>query len=244
MGAVGHYLEERGLATVGISLVRDNTKRIRPPRALWVPFELGRPFGAPNETDFQTKVLRSVLALFERADGPVILDDFDEDPPRGYSYGQTGSTCPIRFSKVQAETGASILQLILDEIDHLTPWYNLAVEQRGRTTFGVGKLDISDAVQFIAEFLDGTPDNPRNDITLGEALRFASEDIKMWYFEAATAQPGETNSRAVADWFWGETSAGQLFLEVYPRILENTDKGVHRVASSQFIPRAQEHRLS
>ena len=244
MGAVGHYLEERGLATVGISLVRDNTKRIRPPRALWVPFELGRPFGAPNETDFQTKVLRSVLALFERADGPVILDDFDEDPPRGYSYGQTGSTCPIRFSKVQAETGASILQLILDEIDHLTPWYNLAVEQRGRTTFGVGKLDISDAVRFIAEFLDGTPDNPRNDITLGEALRFASEDIKMWYFEAATAQPGETNSRAVADWFWGETSAGQLFLEVYPRILENTDKGVHRVASSQFIPRAQEHRLS
>ena len=108
----------------------------------------------------------------------------------------------------------------------------------------MGKLDIVDAVRFIAGFLDGTPDNPRDNITLGEALRFTSEDVKTWYFEAATAQPGETNSRAVADWFWGETSAGQLFLEVYPRIIENTDKGVHRVAKSQFIPRAQEHRLS
>ncbi|MBO42311.1 MAG: hypothetical protein CMM28_01160 [Rhodospirillaceae bacterium] len=237
-------MEERGIATVSISLVRDNTKRIRPPRALWVPFELGRPFGAPNEPVFQTKVLRSVLALFERVDGPVILDDFDEDPPSGYSYDQVGSTCPISFLQARAETDASILQLVLDEIDRLRPWYNLAVEKRGRTTFGVGKLDIVDAVRFIAGFLDGTPDNPRDNITLGEALRFTSEDVKTWYFEAATAQPGETNSRAVADWFWGETSAGQLFLEVYPRIIENTDKGVHRVAKSQFIPRAQEHRLS
>ena len=117
---------------MSISLVRDNTKRIRPPRALWVPFELGRPFGAPNEPVFQTKVLRSVLALFERVDGPVILDDFDEDPPSGYSYDQVGSTCPISFLQARAETDASILQLVLDEIDRLRPWYNLAVEKRGR----------------------------------------------------------------------------------------------------------------
>ena len=237
-------MEEQGVATAGISLVRENTKRIRPPRALWVPFELGRPFGAPDEADFQTKVLRSVLALFEREDGPVILDDFDEDPPGGHSFDQSGWACPVNFPKVQGETDTSIVKLVLNEIHQLAPWYNLAAERRGRTTFGVGKLDIGDAARFVAGFLDDTPDNPRDDITLGEALRFACEDIKMWYFEAATAQPGETNSRAVANWFWGETSAGQLFLEVYPRILENADKGVRRVASSQFIPRAQEHRLS
>ena len=56
MGAVAYYLESEGIATAGISLVRDNTERMRPPRFLWVPFELGRPFGAPNDPAFQTKV--------------------------------------------------------------------------------------------------------------------------------------------------------------------------------------------
>jgi len=209
-----------------------------------VPFELGRPFGAPDEADFQTKVLRAVLGLFERTDGPVILDDFDEDPPGGHSYDQSGWACPVSFPKAQGEADTSILQLVLNEVDQLAPWYNLAVEERGRTTFGVSKLGIGDAARFVVGFLDGTPENPRDDITLGETLRFACEDIKMWYFEAATAQPGETNSQAVADWFWGETSAGQLFLAVYPKILGNSDKGVRHVAASQFIPRAQEHRLS
>ena len=44
VGATAHYLEEEGLATAGVSLVRENTERLRPPRFLWVPFELGRPF--------------------------------------------------------------------------------------------------------------------------------------------------------------------------------------------------------
>ena len=70
MSAIAHYLEEAGIPTTGISLVRDNTERMRPPRALWVPFELGRPFGAPNDADFQSEVLRAALALLERPDGP------------------------------------------------------------------------------------------------------------------------------------------------------------------------------
>lgn len=36
---------------------------------------LGRPFGAPNEPDFQRRVLKMLLALFERRAGPV-LEDF------------------------------------------------------------------------------------------------------------------------------------------------------------------------
>lgn len=232
------------MATAGISLVRDNTERIRPPRALWVPFELGRPFGAPDEPAFQTKVLRAVLALFERADGPVILEDFDEDPPGGHSYDQSGWSCPVNFPKPKADSETELARAIFDEIGQLEPWYNLALEERGRTTYGVAKLEIEDAVRFLAGFLDGTPGNPRDDITLGETLRFVCEDIKMWYFEAATAKPGATNSRAVADWFWGETAAGKLFLAAYPKCLDHVDKGVRHVADSLFVPRAQEHRLT
>ena len=59
--------------------MRENTERMQLPRFLWVPFELGRPFGAPNEPDFQRRVLRAALALLERDDGPVILEDFPDE---------------------------------------------------------------------------------------------------------------------------------------------------------------------
>jgi hypothetical protein len=49
VSALGHYLEEEGIPTVAISLIRPQTEKTKPPRALWVPFELGRPFGPPSD---------------------------------------------------------------------------------------------------------------------------------------------------------------------------------------------------
>ena len=63
MGALGHFLEREGLATTGISLVREHTEKVRPPRALWVTFELGRPLGRPDDPPFQQRVVRAALDL-------------------------------------------------------------------------------------------------------------------------------------------------------------------------------------
>jgi len=76
---VSFFLESAGIATTGISLVRPNTEQMKLPRFLWVPFELGRPFGAPSEPDFQRRVLHEALLLLERSDGPVVLEDFPDD---------------------------------------------------------------------------------------------------------------------------------------------------------------------
>ena len=40
MSALGHYLEEEGIATVAVVLIRPQAEKTKPPRALWVPFEL------------------------------------------------------------------------------------------------------------------------------------------------------------------------------------------------------------
>ena len=48
------------------------TAKIRPPRALAVPFPLGFPLGEANNRELQTAVLRQVLALLERDDVPVL----------------------------------------------------------------------------------------------------------------------------------------------------------------------------
>ena len=77
MGGLAHYLEEESVATTQISLIREHTEIIRPPRALWVPFELGRPLGRPVNPALQTRVLIAALKLLEAEDGPV-LEDFVE----------------------------------------------------------------------------------------------------------------------------------------------------------------------
>ena len=72
MGALGHYLESEGIATTGISLVREHTEAMQPPRFLWVPFPLGRPLGAPGDAAFQHRVIRAALSLLEAPAGPVL----------------------------------------------------------------------------------------------------------------------------------------------------------------------------
>lgn len=49
------------------------TRKVRPPRALAVPYPLGYPLGMPNETEMQRAILRAMLALCDRTDVPVLL---------------------------------------------------------------------------------------------------------------------------------------------------------------------------
>ena len=63
MSALAHFIERAGVATVCISLVREQTEKVNPPRALWVPFPLGRPVGVPGDADFQKAVMRAAFAM-------------------------------------------------------------------------------------------------------------------------------------------------------------------------------------
>lgn len=68
-------LEREGIATVSISLLREVTAQIKPPRALFVPFPMGFPLGEPNNSELQHRVIDAALQLLERNDVPV-LDSF------------------------------------------------------------------------------------------------------------------------------------------------------------------------
>ena len=80
MGGLAHYIEDEGVATTQISLIREHSESIKPPRALWVSFELGRPLGVPDDPAFQKRVLLAALRLLDTDSGPV-LEDFGEDAP-------------------------------------------------------------------------------------------------------------------------------------------------------------------
>jgi len=66
-----------------------------PSRSLWVPFELGRPFGVPNEPKFQMDVLRSLLDFFARESGPLI-EDYPHDAPVTAETNRPGAA-PCHF---------------------------------------------------------------------------------------------------------------------------------------------------
>ncbi len=109
----------------------------------------------------------------------------------------------------------------------------------GRTTVGVSGLPAVEGGQFLARFLtEETPASFQDRLTLGAALKLAAEDLKAYYMEAAAAQPGARSSRAVADWFWRQTAAGQLLRRLQPCCAQSPDSSVRAVAERSLVPRS------
>ena len=66
MSLVAAELEQRGISTVVVQLLRLATEKVRPPRALMVPFRHGYPLGAPNDPELQRAVLTAALNLLAK----------------------------------------------------------------------------------------------------------------------------------------------------------------------------------
>lgn len=239
MGALGHFIERAGIPTAQISLIREQTAAIKPPRALWVPFMLGRPFGAPNAPDFQRKVLRALLALFTRPAAPV-LEDFPEDAPAD-AVGETTFACPVSFAPT--DTGSNDpANAMRREIAQLAPWYELARKRRGRSTVGVSGLTMEQAADYAASYAKDSP-APVYDagLSAGVALKRACDDLKAYHYEAVTAQPGNLSPREIDRWFWFETATGKAFLAIQQTCLRSDDKSLLPLAKLSLVPRAIAH---
>lgn len=65
VGLVAAELERAGIATVAIQLLREVVERVRPPRALFVPFPHGYPLGAPGDPALQHRVLEAAVGMLE-----------------------------------------------------------------------------------------------------------------------------------------------------------------------------------
>ena len=79
---VAAELERQGIATVAIQLLRDVTKRVRPPRALFVPFRHGYPLDGPHNPARQHAVIEAALRLLENPGlRPPVLVDYELPSP-------------------------------------------------------------------------------------------------------------------------------------------------------------------
>jgi hypothetical protein len=73
---VAAELERRGISTVVIQLLRNVAEKVRPPRALFVPFKHGYPLDTPHAPQRQHAVLEAALRLLEDPSltAPVLRD--------------------------------------------------------------------------------------------------------------------------------------------------------------------------
>ncbi len=221
--------------------MRENTADISPPRALWVPFILGRPFGVPNDAKFQRRVLLAVLRRLEAPAGPV-LADFPEDAPQPAAGEIQGVACPVSFDHAVDERDLGAL--LAREIEELAPWYDLAVQRRGRTTTGVSGVTHAEAVGIIASYLNGAPAPGFDGMSAGETLKVVCDDIRAYYYEAAAARPGAPDASAIQHWFWHDTAAGRAFLALQKVCVGSSDQSLQVFGGNTLVPRAIMHMLS
>jgi hypothetical protein len=69
-------IERAGIPTVTLALLRMVVERVRPPRALWVPYSHGFALGRANDPVLQNRVLDAAFALFETPGPAPVLRDF------------------------------------------------------------------------------------------------------------------------------------------------------------------------
>lgn len=226
MSVLARVFETAGLTTVSIALVREHAEKVKPPRALFVPFPFGYPLGKPNDKAFQHRVLQAAFELLQAEHGPL-LDDFPE---------ATGSNVLPQSSTIQAISEPTE-QDPANEVTALRPFYERWVEMHdGRTAVGLSGIPqrrFRGMIRFMQRYVLGEAcdikERPEN-ISVAQFLRYCVDDLKAFYYEARMAQrPGATESD-LHDWFWGATAAGRLVTAVAQHMNATEEAVQQRIA--------------
>lgn len=234
MCALGQLLEDRGLATVAIGLVRPHMEKAQGPRGLFVPFALGRPLGEPGDAGFQRRVILAALGLLERDDGPVILADFPDDAAsqRDHPDWAPPFALPAGDTPLSPEDWVNALAV---EMALVGPWWERARARFGRSTVGVCALPPEAWPGYAAAFLGGELPAPPPPLTSPAlALRFLADDLKAYYTEAAQAEGPTPSPDQVNAWLFRQTLAGR-FLVALRAFALTSDNAALKTAGGRFL---------
>ena len=75
MGLIQRAIEKVGIATVGISIVREYSEKVKPPRTVFLRWPFGHPVGEPGKVQQQRAVvLEALRALYQIKEPGTIVD--------------------------------------------------------------------------------------------------------------------------------------------------------------------------
>jgi hypothetical protein len=215
-------LEAEGVATTSISMVREHTEKVKPPRALFVPFPYGHALGRPNDPELQHRVLKAALDLLEAGAGPVLADFPDE------SESGVEPPAPVQASAipVAASTPDDPAMETTQMLEYHEQWM---ARSGGRTAFGLSGIPAArfrGVIRFLRAFASGEdadmPERPA-DLPLPNFIRYCADDLKSLYYEGRLAMKPAAGGDEIARWFWGDTASGQLLRRVKDRLDASED---------------------
>ncbi len=75
MGLIQRAIEKEGIPTVGVSIVRKYTEKVKPPRTVFLRWPFGHPLGeAFNEAQQRVVIAESLRALYSIREPGAIID--------------------------------------------------------------------------------------------------------------------------------------------------------------------------
>jgi len=220
---LARVFEEWGLVTTTIALLALPVMRVKPPRALIVPFPYGYALGRANDAAFQHRVLAAALDLVTRDDTPVV-GEFSEELDR-----------PVRILQeshfdTRNRPGP---EAAANEVTALREWYERCVEENaGRTAVGlsgVSQRRFRPVIRFLEAWARGEDADCREQpdhLTQAQFIRYAVDDLKAFAYEARMAQRPADDEAALHEWFWGATGLAALIRVVATRMAESDDPGI------------------
>jgi hypothetical protein len=185
---------------VQLASIRSYPERMRPPRALYCEFPLGRPLGRPGDPVFQRRVLDAAFALLARPSVPV-LEDFPESIA---DESDQPLACPL------PPRHDPDLPLAVDEALGLRPAYERQLRHSGRSNVGyvIGPNQVPDALAAFERIADGVP---LEDAGLPSDPRQTALDIRAYYEEAGMALADHVpGARQAESWLYRKTQAGSV----------------------------------
>jgi hypothetical protein len=215
-------LEVVGIATTSISLVREHTEKVKPPRALWVPFPFGHAFGRAGDAALQHRVLGAALELLSAPAGPVLVDFPDDAEP--------GDQPPAPVQASAITPAAQVPDDVAMETTQMRRYHERWLETSGgRTAFGLAGIPATrfrGVVRFLEQFAgnaDADMTERPGDMPLPNFIRYCADDLKTLYYEGHLAMKPAAGGEEIARWFCGETAAGQLLRRVRNRLDASDD---------------------
>ena len=168
--------------------------------------------------------------------------DYPEEAPPVPDVAEA-LVCPVNFSSATRELSGpdQLRNALQQEMALLRPWYDQAQAKRGRTTVGVSGLALEEIAETIGKFLHSpAPPGLKDNRQPAVALRLAAEDLKAYYIEAITSQPGQeaAGSQTLANWFWRETIASQVLFLIKDLYKDSADAQLRHVTQGNLVPRA------
>jgi hypothetical protein len=244
VSALAYFLEDEGLPTVAISLIRVQTEKVGNPRSLWVPFELGRPLGPPNNAAFQKDVLAAALGLLTATSGPVILEDYPRDDPT--SVDVAAWRPPFELAAIDGDLSdpAQVASGLETELRILAPFYQTFVAENRRTTIGNSGLAIQECARYLASYFStSTPASPIPTVAPVQALRWVVDDLKAYYLSALSTGLVIASSRQIQGWFWDRTILARVAIELRKKLLASNDAKSQAIGRMNLVPSVQAQRL-